>query len=416
MEVGETAQDARGYATVLSESQQVEQQRMLERHVADSDVVITTAAVPGQPAPRLIPASVVEEMRAGSVIVDLAAESGGNCELTEAGQVVERHGVTLIGTLNLPSGMPLHASQMYARNIQAVLEHLVVDGTLTLDFDDEITADAIITHDGTRDEPPSPGSDRVNESLLIELTVFVLAAFVGIELISKVPTTLHTPLMTGTNAIHGDRHRGRDPGRRLRPGDADQRCSARSASPSARRTSSVASWSPTACCTCSTAGRERARRMSRADAIGAAYLIAASLFIIGLKRLSSPADGPVAATRSRLSAWRSRSSAMLFDHRVVTYGGSSSAPSSAAIGGAIGARRVKMTAMPQMVALFNGFGGGAAALVALADYHDTVGAPGHVEAKIIVSILFSAVVGSVSFAGSMIAFGKLQDDASAETP
>jgi NAD(P) transhydrogenase subunit alpha len=148
MEVGETAQDARGYATVLSESQQVEQQRMLERHVADSDVVITTAAVPGQPAPRLIPASVVEEMRAGSVIVDLAAESGGNCELTEAGQVVERHGVTLIGTLNLPSGMPLHASQMYARNIQAVLEHLVVDGALTLEFVDEITADAVITHEG----------------------------------------------------------------------------------------------------------------------------------------------------------------------------------------------------------------------------------------------------------------------------
>ncbi len=148
MEVGETAQDARGYATVLSESQQVEQQRMLERHVADSDVVITTAAVPGQPAPKLIPGHAVEAMRAGSVIVDLAAETGGNCELTEPGEVVERHGVTLIGTLNLPSGMPLHASQMYARNIQAVLEHLVVDGALALDFDDEITADAVVTHDG----------------------------------------------------------------------------------------------------------------------------------------------------------------------------------------------------------------------------------------------------------------------------
>jgi NAD(P) transhydrogenase subunit alpha len=148
MEVGETAQDARGYATVLSESQLVEQQRMLERHVADSDVVITTAAVPGQPAPKLIPAHAVEAMRAGSVIVDLAAETGGNCELTEAGEVVERHGVTLIGTLNLPSGMPLHASQMYARNIQAVLEHLVVDGALKLDFDDEITADAVVTHEG----------------------------------------------------------------------------------------------------------------------------------------------------------------------------------------------------------------------------------------------------------------------------
>jgi NAD(P) transhydrogenase subunit alpha len=148
MEVGETAQDARGYATVLSESQLVEQQRMLERHVADSDVVITTAAVPGQPAPKLIPADAVEAMRTGSVIVDLAAETGGNCELTQPGEVVERHGVTLIGTLNLPSGMPLHASQMYARNIQAVLEHLVVDGEVKLDFDDEITADAVITHEG----------------------------------------------------------------------------------------------------------------------------------------------------------------------------------------------------------------------------------------------------------------------------
>jgi proton-translocating NAD(P)+ transhydrogenase subunit alpha len=148
MEVGETAQDARGYATVLSESQLVEQQRMLERHVADSDVVITTAAVPGQPAPKLIPADAVEAMRTGSVIVDLAAETGGNCELTEPGEVVERHGVTLIGTLNLPAGMPLHASQMYARNIQAVLEHLVADGAVTLDFDDEITADAVVTHEG----------------------------------------------------------------------------------------------------------------------------------------------------------------------------------------------------------------------------------------------------------------------------
>ena len=159
MEVGETAQDARGYATVLSESQQVEQQRLLERHIADMDVVITTAAVPGQPAPRLIPANVVEAMRTGSVIVDLAAETGGNCELTEPGEVVERHGVKLIGTLNLPSGMPLHASQMYARNIQAVLEHLVVEGAVALDFDDEITADAVVTHEG-----------RVTSRLLQEAT------------------------------------------------------------------------------------------------------------------------------------------------------------------------------------------------------------------------------------------------------
>ena len=101
--------------------------------------------------------------------------------------------------------------------------------------------------------------------------------------------------------------------------------------------------------------------------------------------------------------------ATLFDERVLSYGWIAVGAAVGGVGGAIGARKVKMTAMPQMVALFNGFGGGAAALVAFADYHDTVGLPGHVAAKIIVSILFSSVVGSISFAGSMIAFGKLQE-------
>jgi len=142
------AQDARGYATALTPEQQEQQQQLLERHIAESDVVITTALVPGRPAPRLIPASAVKTMRPGSVIVDLAAETGGNCELTEPGQVVVREGVTIIGTLNLPAGMPLHASQMYARNLCAVLEHLVTDGELRIDLTDEINADAVITHDG----------------------------------------------------------------------------------------------------------------------------------------------------------------------------------------------------------------------------------------------------------------------------
>ena len=138
----------RGYATALTPEQQARQQELLEAFIADSDVVITTALVPGRPAPRLIPASAVEAMRAGSVIVDLAAETGGNCELTVPGEVTTVHGVIISGTLNVPSTMPLHASQMYARNVQAVLDHLVTDGALELDFEDEITADAIITHDG----------------------------------------------------------------------------------------------------------------------------------------------------------------------------------------------------------------------------------------------------------------------------
>ncbi len=148
LEAAGGGEDTRGYATALSDEQQAAQQRELERFIADSDVVVTTAAVPGKPAPKLIPAAAVQAMRPGSVIVDLAAETGGNCELTTTGQVVVAHAVTIVGTLNLPASMPLHASQMYGRNIQAVLDHLIVEGELRLDFDDEITADAVITHDG----------------------------------------------------------------------------------------------------------------------------------------------------------------------------------------------------------------------------------------------------------------------------
>ncbi len=107
--------------------------------------MITTAAMPGRPAPKLIPASAVKAMRPGSVIVDLAAETGGNCELTEPGKEVVHDGVTIVGTLNLPSEMPYHASQLYARNVQALLTHLAPEGKLVLDFEDEITAGACVT-------------------------------------------------------------------------------------------------------------------------------------------------------------------------------------------------------------------------------------------------------------------------------
>jgi H+-translocating NAD(P) transhydrogenase subunit alpha len=120
----------------------------VERTIADSDVVITTALIPGRPAPVLITADGVRSMRPGSVIVDLAAETGGNCELTTPGEVTLREGVTIVGTLNLPSTMPLHASQMYARNITNLLALIVAGGELKLDFEDEIVADACITHDG----------------------------------------------------------------------------------------------------------------------------------------------------------------------------------------------------------------------------------------------------------------------------
>jgi NAD(P) transhydrogenase subunit alpha len=145
-------QTAGGYAQELSEEQQRQQQQELEARLPEFDVVITTALIPGRAAPRLIPTSAVRAMRPGSVIVDLAAEAGGNCELTEPGEVVERQGVTLVGLTNLPSSMPYHASQLYARNVAALLQHLAPEGELALDFDDEITAGACVTR---REEVPA---------------------------------------------------------------------------------------------------------------------------------------------------------------------------------------------------------------------------------------------------------------------
>jgi H+-translocating NAD(P) transhydrogenase subunit alpha len=136
---------AGGYAQELSPEQQEQQQRELEQRLPEFDVVITTALIPGRPAPRLIPASAVAAMRPGSVIVDLAAEAGGNCELTEPGEEVVRERVTIVGFTNLPSSMPYHASQLYARNIAALLQHLAPEGELALDFEDEITAGACVT-------------------------------------------------------------------------------------------------------------------------------------------------------------------------------------------------------------------------------------------------------------------------------
>jgi len=134
-----------GYARELTADEMKAQQEALETRISQFDVVITTAAVPGRAAPRLVPAAAVAAMRAGSVIVDLAAETGGNCELTVPGEVVEREGVTIVGLVNLPSTMPAHASQLYSRNLVALLQHLAPGGELHLDWDDEITAGACVT-------------------------------------------------------------------------------------------------------------------------------------------------------------------------------------------------------------------------------------------------------------------------------
>src|SRR5947209_2036086 len=145
LDLGVTGAEAEGgYARELTPEEMQAQQQALEGRLADFDVVITTAAVPGRPAPRIIPASAVKAMRPGSVIVDLAADTGGNCELTQPGEVAVRENVTLVGLTNIPSSMPYHASTLYSRNVQALLLHLAPEGQLDLDWSDEITAGACV--------------------------------------------------------------------------------------------------------------------------------------------------------------------------------------------------------------------------------------------------------------------------------
>jgi NAD(P) transhydrogenase subunit alpha len=144
----EDAEAAGGYARQLTEEEQAKQRDLLAIEIGKMDAVISTAAVPGRRAPLLVTEQAVRNMKPGSVIVDLAAETGGNCELTEPGQTVVREDVTIAGPLNLPASMPDHASSLYARNVQSLLELMVKEGELSLDFDDEVIAGACITRDG----------------------------------------------------------------------------------------------------------------------------------------------------------------------------------------------------------------------------------------------------------------------------
>ena len=145
----DTAEDAGGYAKELGEDFYTKQREMMLSVVAESDVVITTAAIPGKKAPILVTREMVEGMSRGSVVVDLAAERGGNCELTVPGERVDHNGVTILGPLNIPSDVPYHASQMYSKNITTFLLHLVKDGEVVINLDDEITRGTLITRDGS---------------------------------------------------------------------------------------------------------------------------------------------------------------------------------------------------------------------------------------------------------------------------
>jgi NAD(P) transhydrogenase subunit alpha len=149
VDTGVAAEGTGGYARELTAEEKAKQQEILDRHIAKADAVITTAAVPGRTAPRIISKSAVAAMSAGAVIVDLAAESGGNCELTVAGEtVVTPNGVQILGPRNLPSELARHASQMYARNLLNFLTPAIDKGELAIDWEDEVFAQSVLTHDG----------------------------------------------------------------------------------------------------------------------------------------------------------------------------------------------------------------------------------------------------------------------------
>ncbi|CAK0771398.1 pyridine nucleotide transhydrogenase subunit alpha [Gammaproteobacteria bacterium] len=241
-----------GYAKIMSEGYQKAQRETIARCCMEADIVITTALIPGKPAPKLITAGMVETMKPGSVIVDMAAEQGGNCELCVSGEVVVRQGVTIIGYTDLPSRLSKQASQLYGTNILRLIEELCKnkDGTLNVNMEDEVIRGATVIHSGEITWPPPP--PRVSAApatpsvaaaapaapekpkakptpawltLVIQLavagtvlfglgsvappafmshfTVFVLACFVGYMVIWNVTPALHTPLMSVTNAISG---------------------------------------------------------------------------------------------------------------------------------------------------------------------------------------------------------------------
>lgn len=143
------AEVAGGYAREQTEEERQRTLEALAQHLRDQDLVITTAQIPGKPAPRLITRAMVEGMRPGSVIVDVAAESGGNCELTRPGEMYLHHGVSIIGATNLPSSVPYHASLMFSKNVFSLLQHLVKDGKLVLNVQDEIVGPMCVVHGGT---------------------------------------------------------------------------------------------------------------------------------------------------------------------------------------------------------------------------------------------------------------------------
>ena len=205
---------------------------MLTKHIQEADLIITTAAIPGRPSPKLISKAQVAGMKAGAVIVDLSAEGGGNCEDTRPGETAEVGQVTIVAPLNVPSLLGEDASELYAKNQYNLLALMMKDNIITIDWDDEVLAKTVLTHAGAAEERGRPSrpsirrrrqgsggqasrqkwpepktGDRhglpISITGFVALYIFMLAAFAGWVIIGHVPAILHTPLMSGSNFVHG---------------------------------------------------------------------------------------------------------------------------------------------------------------------------------------------------------------------
>jgi NAD(P) transhydrogenase subunit alpha len=156
VETGVSAEGEGGYARELTDDEKAQQQAALEKEIAASDVVISTAAIPGRPAPKIISAAAVQAMKPGAVIVDLAAETGGNCELTKAGETIVANKVKIVGPVNLPAALGRHASDMYARNLFNFIKPAIGEGgELNIDWEDEVFASSVLTRDGEIKHKPT---------------------------------------------------------------------------------------------------------------------------------------------------------------------------------------------------------------------------------------------------------------------
>lgn len=201
LDLGVEAVGEGGYARDLTDEEKQQQQNALSDYLKKVDILITTAAVPGRPAPRLITEEMTKNLRPGTVVVDLGAEGGGNVALTEKGKTVVKNGVTYVGPVNLAGTLSIHASEMYSRNVWNLLSLMNKDGGFEINWEDDILAGSNVTKDGQTVHPMVVGNNMIDG--FVALYVFMLAAFVGNEIISKVPVVLHTPLMSGSNFIHG---------------------------------------------------------------------------------------------------------------------------------------------------------------------------------------------------------------------